>query len=110
MAFATEEPIFPQLLMFAVTLMTAAMWSPPQAATTESRQGQSRWLRTESQHFAAFDYIESRWGRSSIRRFVNALIVPRVDKTYDAVFGLTPAEFDGAFRNYVERRFKPVAR
>jgi hypothetical protein len=277
MAFATEEPIFPQLLMFAVTLMTAAMWSPPQAATTESRQGQSRWLRTESQHFeihylptlardvervvrsaeraydhisgrldfvfakkvplvmsattdpltrdeivaysvsdevapqqphrsrlvlpvperdadldalivhelthllvceiilpeqsgdgglprwvhegianymvgtwsddherlmrnlaaagnvpslsqlsgsggfsderlndalghAAFDYIERRWGRSSIRRFVNALIVPRVDKTYDAVFGLTPAEFDGAFRNYVERRFKPVAR
>ena len=269
--------MFPQLLMFAVTLMTAAMWSPPQAATRESRQSQSRWLRTESQHFeihylptlapdvervvrsaeraydhisgrldfvfakkvplvmsatrgpltrdeivaysvsdevapqqphrsrlvlpvperdadldarivhelthllvceiilpeqpgdgglprwvhegianymvgtwsddherlmrnlaasgnvprlsqlsgsggfaderlndalghAAFDYIESRWGRSSIRRFVNALIVPRVGKTYDAIFGLTPAEFDGALRNYVERRFKPVAR
>jgi hypothetical protein len=277
MAFATEDTIFPQLLMFAATLMTAAMWSPAQAATTESRQGQSRWLRTESRHFeihhlpalardvervirsaeraydhisgrldfvfakkvplvmsattgpltrdeivaysvsdevapqqphrsrlvlpvperdvdldalivhelthllvceiilpeqsgdgglprwvhegiadymvgtwsdddqrlmrnraaagnvpslsqlsgsggfsderlndalghAAFDYIESRWGRSSIRRFVNALIVPRVDKTYDAVFGLTPAEFDVAFRNYVERRFQPVAR
>jgi hypothetical protein len=59
---------------------------------------------------AAFDYIESRWGRSSIRRFVDALIVPRVDKTYDAVFGLTPAEFDGAFRNYAERRFRPVVR
>jgi hypothetical protein len=269
--------MFPQALMFAVTLMTAAMWSPSQAATRESRQGQSRWLRTESEHFeihyvpalardvervvrsaeraydhisggldfifakrvplvmsatagpltrdeivaysvsdevapqrphrsrlvlpvperdadldalivhelthllvceiilpgqsgdgglprwvhegianymvgtwsddhdrlmrnlaasgnvpnlsqlsgsggfadeplndalghAAFDYIESRWGRSSVRRFVNALIVPRVDKTYDAVFGLTPAEFDEAFRNYVERRFKPVAR
>jgi len=57
---------------------------------------------------AAFDYIESRWGPSSIRRFVNALIVPRVDKTYNAVFDLTPAEFDRAFRNYVERRFKPV--
>jgi hypothetical protein len=277
MAFATEDTIFPQLLIFAATLMTAAMWSPAQAATTESRQGQSRWLRTESRHFeihylpalardvervirsaeraydhisgrldfvfakkvplvmsattgpltrdeivaysvsdevapqqphrsrlvlpvperdvdldalivhelthllvceiilpeqsgdgglprwvhegiadymvgtwsdddqrlmrnraaagnvpslsqlsgsggfsderlndalghAAFDYIESRWGRSSIRRFVNALIVPRVDKTYDAVFGLTPAEFDVAFRNYVERRFQPVAR
>jgi hypothetical protein len=277
MAFATEEPMFPQLLLFAVTLMTAAMWSPPQPATTESRQRQSPWLRTESQHFeihylptlarevervvrsaeraydhisgrldfvfakkvplvmfattgpltrdeivaysvsdevapqqphrsrlvlpmperdadldalivhelthllvfeiilpgqsgdgglprwvnegianymvgtwsddherlmrnlaaaasvpslsqlsgsgafaderlndplghAAFDYIESRWGRSGIRRFVNALIVPRVDKTYDAVFDLTPAQFDGAFRNYVERRFKPVAR
>src|SRR4051812_34947117 len=30
---------------------------------------------------AAFDYIESRWGPTSIRRFLNALIVPRVDKT-----------------------------
>jgi hypothetical protein len=269
--------MFPQLLMFAVTLMTAAMWSPPQAATTESPQPQSPWLRTDSQHFeihylptlardvervvrsaeraydhisgrldfifgkkvplvmfattgpptrdeivaysvsdevapqqphrsrlvlpmperdadldalivhelthllvfeiilpgqsgdgglprwvnegiahymvgtwsddherlmrnlavagnvpslsqlsgsggfsdehlndvlghAAFDYIESRWGRSSIRRFVNALIVPRVDKTYDAVFDLTPAEFDSAFRKYAERRFTSVVR
>ena len=29
---------------------------------------------------AAFDYIENRWGPTSIRRFMNALIVPRVDK------------------------------
>lgn len=269
--------MFPPVLIFALTLMTAAMWLPPQAATARSRQGQSLWLRTESQHFeihylpalarevdrvvrsaerahdhisgrldfvfgkkvplvmsattgpltrdeivayavsdevapqqphrsrivlplperdadldalvvhelthllvgeiilpeqpgdgglprwihegianymvgtwsddheglmrnlvalgnvpglshlsgsggfaderlndalghAAFDYIESRWGRASIRRFVNALIVPRVDKTYDAVFGLTPAEFDAAFRQYAERRFTPVVR
>ncbi len=54
---------------------------------------------------AAFDYIESRWGAASIRRFINALIIPRVDKTYDAVFDLTPAEFDAAYRQYVERRF-----
>lgn len=59
---------------------------------------------------AAFDYLDSRWGRGSIRRFLNDLIVPRVDKTYDAVLGLTPAEFDGAFRNYAEQRFKPVVR
>jgi hypothetical protein len=52
----------------------------------------------------AFGYIESRWGPTSIRRFLNALIVPRVDKTYDAVFDLTPAEFDAAFRQYAERR------
>lgn len=58
---------------------------------------------------AAFDYIESRWGPTSIRRFINALIVPRVDKTYDAVFDLTPAEFDTAFRRYAERRFAPLA-
>jgi hypothetical protein len=59
---------------------------------------------------AAFDYIESRWGPANIRPFVNALIVPRVDKTYDAVFDLTPAEFDAAFRQYAERRFRPVVR
>jgi len=55
---------------------------------------------------AAFDYIESRWGRASIRRFVDALIVPRVDKTYDAVFDMTPAQFDAAFRQYAQRRFR----
>jgi hypothetical protein len=33
-----------------------------------------------------------------------------VDKTYDAVFELTPAEFDEAFRHYAARRFGPVAR
>ena len=58
---------------------------------------------------AAFDYIESRWGPTSIRRFLAALIVPRVDKTYDAVFELTPAEFDVAFQQYAERRFKSAA-
>jgi hypothetical protein len=58
----------------------------------------------------AFDYIESRWGAPGIRRFLNALIVPRAEKTYDAVFDLTPAEFDVAFRQYAERRFRPIAR
>jgi hypothetical protein len=58
----------------------------------------------------AFDYIEGRWGPTSIRRFLSALIVPRVDRTYDAVFGLTPAEFDAAFRHYAERRFGAVVR
>ena len=58
----------------------------------------------------AFDCIEVRWGPASIRRFLKALIVPRVDKTYDAVFDLTPAEFDEAFRQYAERRFRSVMR
>ena len=49
-------------------------------------------------------------GPISVRRFLNALIVPRVEKTYDAVFDLTPAEFDAAFRQYTERRFGPVVR
>ena len=59
---------------------------------------------------AAFDYIESRWGAISIRRFLDTLIVPRVDRTYDSVFELTPPEFDAAFRHYIERRFGPVVR
>jgi hypothetical protein len=59
---------------------------------------------------AAFDYIESRWGPTSIRRFVNALIVPRVDRTYASVFDQTPAQFDAAFRQYTARRFGPVVR
>jgi hypothetical protein len=58
----------------------------------------------------AFDYIESRWGVAGVRRFVNALNVPRVNRTYDAVFELTPAEFDAAFREYAERRFRPGVR
>jgi hypothetical protein len=58
----------------------------------------------------AFEYIESRWGPTSVRRFLNALIVPRVGRTYDAVFDLTPAEFDAAFRRYAEHRFKPALR
>ena len=59
---------------------------------------------------AAFDYIASRWGAAGIRRFIDALIIPRVDKTYDAVLSLTPAEFDVVFRHYVERRFAPAIR
>lgn len=53
----------------------------------------------------AFEYIERRWGPGGIRRFVDALIVPNVGKTYDAVFELTPEEFDGAFRQFAQRRF-----
>lgn len=58
----------------------------------------------------AFDYIESRWGPTGIRRFIDALIIPRVGKTYDAVFELTPMEFDAAFRAYAARRFGSAIR
>jgi hypothetical protein len=59
---------------------------------------------------AVFDYIESRWGPNSVRRFLDALIMPRVSKTYDAVFDLTPEDFDIAFREYAVRRFGQGAR
>jgi hypothetical protein len=54
---------------------------------------------------AAFDYIESRWGRTGIRRFVDGLIVPRMDATYASVLDLTPQAFDAAFRRYAQHRF-----
>ena len=55
---------------------------------------------------AVFDYIESRWGATGLRRFIDGLIVPRINQTYNVVFELTPAEFDAAFRQYAERRFR----
>ena len=36
--------------------------------------------------------------------------MPRVSKTYDAVLGLTPEDFDIAFREYAIRRFGQAAR
>jgi hypothetical protein len=59
---------------------------------------------------AAFDDIESRWGPNNVRRFLTALSMPHVSKIYDAVFDLTAAEFDAAFRQYAERRFAWVVR
>jgi hypothetical protein len=59
---------------------------------------------------AAFDYIESRWGPVRIRRFLNALSVPRKPNTYESVFDQTPAAFDAAFRQYMEHRFRPIIR
>lgn len=38
-------------LVSALALMTAGLWFSPEAATEPSRQGQSPWLRTESQRF-----------------------------------------------------------
>jgi hypothetical protein len=58
----------------------------------------------------AFDYIESRWGPARLRRFLNALVVPRRPDVYEAAFDQTPAEFDAAFRQYTERRFRTVVR
>ena len=36
--------------------------------------------------------------------------MPRVSKTYDAVFDLTPEDFDIALREYAVRRFGQGAR
>ena len=120
-------------LAFALTLMTAGVWLSSETARAQSRQGQSPWLRAESQHFEIhylaglapeLDRVvrsaERAYGRISAHlNFVLATKHPslserthrpRVDRTYDSVFDLTPAEFDAAFRQYTERRFRPVVR
>ena len=53
----------------------------------------------------AFDYIETRWGPSRIRLFLDALAVERDIDTYESVFEQATARFDEAFRQYVEGRF-----
>ena len=50
--------------VFALTLMTAGVWLSPEAATTPSRQGQSPWQRTESQHFEIHYLAAAAHGRT----------------------------------------------
>ena len=38
-------------LAFALTLVTAAGWWPPETATAQFRQDQSPWLETGTRHF-----------------------------------------------------------
>jgi hypothetical protein len=42
--------MLPGVLAFTLTLLMADVWLP-QVIPTQSRQGQSLWLRTDSQHF-----------------------------------------------------------
>ena len=58
-------------------------------------------------HFGAAEQVLARLPAGTPVETVghDALIVPRVDRTYDAVFELTPAEFDAEFRRYVRERF-----
>ena len=58
----------------------------------------------------AFDFIESRWGPDSIRRFLDLLAVAPDLATYESVFDQTPARFDESFRQYVEDRFRSGVR
>ena len=38
-------------LIFALTLTTAGVWAPPEAARAPSSQSQAPWQRTDSRHF-----------------------------------------------------------
>jgi hypothetical protein len=71
--------MLPRVLVFALTLMMAAMWFPPRAARAGSRLGQSLWLRTESQHFE-IHYLPT------LAREVDG-VVRSAERAYDHISG-----------------------
>jgi cation transport regulator ChaB len=57
---------------------------------------------------AAFEFIEARYGKESIRQFPFELRRDVVDGTgdlYQAAFNMAPDEFDAAFEQYLRERF-----
>ena len=57
---------------------------------------------------AAFEFIETRWGKDGVRRFLLSLGRTAVDggDLYENAFGLTPEAFDDAFVSYIRDRFQ----
>src|SRR6478609_9639748 len=59
---------------------------------------------------AAFEFIESRWGKEGLRQFLFALrksVIGGGDSAYEEAFKLKPDEFDEQFDKYMKDRFKP---
>jgi hypothetical protein len=59
---------------------------------------------------AAFEFIESRWGKEGLRQFLFALrksVIGGGDNAYEEAFRLKPEEFDEQFDKYLKDRFKP---
>ena len=59
---------------------------------------------------AAFEFIESRWGKEGIRQFLFALrknVIGGGESAYEEAFRLKAEEFDEQFDKYLKDRFKP---
>jgi len=59
---------------------------------------------------AAFEFIETRWGKEGIRQFLFALrkaVIGGGESAYEEAFRLKPEEFDEQFEKYLKDRFKP---
>lgn len=59
---------------------------------------------------AAFEFMESRWGKEGVRQFIFALrksVIGGGDDAYQDAFQLSPDEFDQQFDRYLKERFKP---
>src|SRR4029450_1976777 len=59
---------------------------------------------------AAFEFIESKWGKEGLRQFLFALrknVIGGGESAYEEAFRLKPEEVDGQFDKYLKGRFKP---
>jgi hypothetical protein len=59
---------------------------------------------------AAFEFIESRWGKEGLRQFLFALrknVIGGGESAYEEAFRLRAEEFDEQFDKYLKDRFKP---
>jgi hypothetical protein len=59
---------------------------------------------------AAFEFIESRWGKDGLRSFLFSLrksVIGGSESAYEEALKLKPEEFDEQFDRYLKARFKP---
>jgi WD40-like Beta Propeller Repeat len=59
---------------------------------------------------AAFEFIESRWGKEGVRQFVFSLrktVIGGGDNAFEEAFQMEPEEWDQQFDRYLKERFKP---
>jgi hypothetical protein len=59
---------------------------------------------------AAFEFIESKWGKEGLRQFLFALrknVIGGGESAYEEAFKLKAEEFDEQFEKYLKDRFKP---
>jgi hypothetical protein len=59
---------------------------------------------------AAFEFIESRWGKEGLRQFLFSLrksVIGGGESAYEDALRMKPDEFDQQFEKYLKDRFKP---
>ncbi len=59
---------------------------------------------------AAFEFIESKWGKEGLRQFLFSLrksVIGGGESAYEEALRLKPEEFDEQFESYLKARFRP---
>ena len=81
----------------------------PAISTVEGRAGFENPRVVYALGHAAFDFVETEWGREAVTAFMRAFGTAgeRAAGPYQDVLGLTPAAFDAAFVDHLRARFAP---